>query len=1036
MSFNYLCKVRIAFLVMLLGLTAPNALAQTITVKGVVTDATYNEPVIGATVVLVEDTSKGMLTSLDGEFTLTGVPKNGTIRVSYVGYKTIEVPINGQTTLNIVIQEDNELLDEVVVTALGIKRSEKALSYNVQELKGEALNKLADANFVNNLNGKVAGVTINSSSAGMGSASKVVMRGTKSIDGNNNALYVIDGVPIFSTTTKQGSGQFDSNGSTEGAADINPNDIESISVLTGASAAALYGSAAANGAILITTKKGASGKPRVTFSTNNDWGVPMWLPEFQYRYGSDGRQTSWGSPIGNQCDGYYRIEDFLQTAFNTNNSVSVSGGSDRNQTYLSVSTTNSWGLVPNNRYERYNFTARNTSSLLEDRLSIGLSTSYIIQKHNNMVNQGEYMNPLASAYLMPRSEHTDNVKNFEQFDADRNIYVQNWRYGAGEYTLQNPFWVAYRNLRHSKRERYMLSATVAYDLMKWNEAEKWNIQGRVRSDVTNGLATDSRYATTEKINVESAKNGYYGEEKSTDRQTYADVLSTFNKSFELGSQRLNINATLGASIQDTRFESSTVRGPLRDAGAANLFNTFNIDQNHEKSVAFPEGWIEQTQSIFGSLELGLNSYLFLTVTGRNDWASQLANSPHKSFFYPSVGLSGVITDMLSADTKTKISPVLGYLQVRASFSSVASPFQRGLTTPTLVKDFKTKGYSDLTHFPVGELYPERTDSYEVGFSSKWFSNRFTLDMTYYLTDTKNQTFFVTVPAGSGYSGMYLQTGMVRNQGIELAAGLHLGNNDGWAFNSNLTLGYNHNEIKELAENYTNPITKEKESKEFLEIGALGIKYVLQKGGTLGDIYTEQDFSRDSRGDIILNADGSLGIRGLDAKERVKLGSVLPKVNAGWSNEISYKGLAVGATLTGRFGGVVVSMTQAALDNYGVSERTAAARDRGYVQDGNIFMNPERFFTTIGSKRMAQYYTYDATNIRIQEAHIAYNLPRKWFNDAVGVHLSLFGRNLAFLYNKAPFDPEAVSSTGNYSQGLDYFMMPTQTSFGFNVKVDF
>ena len=231
MSFNYLCKVRIAFLVMLLGLTAPNALAQTITVKGVVTDATYNEPVIGATVVLVEDTSKGMLTSLDGEFTLTGVPKNGTIRVSYVGYKTIEVPINGQTTLNIVIQEDNELLDEVLVTALGIKRSEKALSYNVQELKGDALNKLADANFVNNLNGKVAGVTINSSSAGMGSASKVVMRGTKSIDGNNNALYVIDGVPIFSTTTKQGSGQFDSNGSTEGAADINPNDIATIDVL-------------------------------------------------------------------------------------------------------------------------------------------------------------------------------------------------------------------------------------------------------------------------------------------------------------------------------------------------------------------------------------------------------------------------------------------------------------------------------------------------------------------------------------------------------------------------------------------------------------------------------------------------------------------------------------------------------------------------------------------------------------------------------------------------------------------------------------
>ncbi|MDO5017040.1 MAG: SusC/RagA family TonB-linked outer membrane protein [Porphyromonas sp.] len=1036
MSSINLCRLRTAVLVMLCCLLAPTALAQTITVKGVVIDAVHQEPVIGATVMLVEDTSKGMLTNLDGEFTLSGVPANGTIRISYVGYKTIDVPINGQTYLHITIQEDNELLDEVVVTALGIKRSEKALSYNVQELKGDALTQSANANFVNNLNGKVAGVTINTSSAGMGSAAKVVMRGTKSIEGNNNALYVIDGVPIFSTTGKQGTGQFDSMGTTESAADINPDDIESISVLTGASAAALYGSAAANGAILITTKKGQSGKVKVSVTTNKDWGRPMRMPEFQYRYGSDGGLTSWGAPIDESNKSYYRIEDFLQTAINTNNSVAVSGGTDRNQTYVSVSTTHSRGLVPNNSYERYNFFGRNTTSLLDDRLSIDLSTNYIIQKHNNMVNQGEYMNPLTSAYLMPRGELTGNVRAFERFDADRNIYVQNWSYGAGEYTLQNPYWVAYRNLRHNKRERFILSGTVSYELMNWSETEKWNVQGRIRSDYTSGIAKDSRYATTEKT-LDISKNGYYGEVRSTDRQTYADLISTLNKNFEVGDQMLSLNATLGTSIQDTRFESGTVRGPLRDSGAANLFNTFNIDQKHDKAVAYPEGWIEQTQSIFGSLELGLNSYLFLTVTGRNDWASQLANSPNKSFFYPSVGLSGVITDMLDSDLKARINPVLGYLQVRASYSSVASPFQRGLTTPTLEKDFDSKGYKNITHFPIGELFPERTNSYEVGFSSKWFHNILSLGMTYYRTDTKNQTFKVEAPAGSGYTDIYLQTGMVRNQGIELSAGISVGSSDSWAFSSNFTLGYNQNEVMELADNYTNPITNERESKDALEMGGLGsLQYIIKKGGTLGDIYTNADFARDQRGDIIINKDGSLGTRKLDPNERVKLGSVLPKTNIGWSNELSYKDFSVGATLTGRFGGVVVSMTQAALDNYGVSERTAAARDLGYVRDGNIFMNPEKFFTTAGRNRMAQYFVYDATNVRVQEAHISYRLPRRWFGNFVGMHLTVYGRNLGFIYNKAPFDPEAVSGTGNYTQGLDYFMMPTQSSYGFNLKLDF
>lgn len=531
------------------------------------------------------------------------------------------------------------------------------------------------------------------------------------------------------------------------------------------------------------------------------------------------------------------------------------------------------------------------------------------------------------------------------------------------------------------------------------------------------------------------KNGYYGELKGEERQTYLDLISTLNKSFELGNQVISVSATLGASIQDTRYDDSSVRGPLKDSGIPNLFNIFNIDQKAEKAHLIPSGWIEQVQSIFGSAEVGLNSYLFLTLTGRNDWASQLANSPHASFFYPSVGLSVLPIEMLS--NKSNVQKVLNYLQIRTSYASVASPFQRGLTTPTYAVNPDSKNYQNNAHFPVGELYPERTNSFEVGFSSRWWGGLFTLDATYYLTNTYNQTIFSEVAPATGYTGIYIQTGNVRNQGVELATGLNLGSADGWAFSSNFTLGYNKNQIMELADNYYNPLTGDRESKEFLERGGLGsMSFILKKGGTLGDVYSNTDFLRDANGRIVVSRDGTVAKKEFANGERVKLGSVLPDFTMGWSNELSYKGLSLGATLSGRVGGVVVSMTQAALDHYGVSETTALARDNGYVMVDGITVDPEKYFSVRGKERIAQYYTYDATNFRLQEAHISYRLKRDMLWNIADVTLSLFGRNLAFLYNRAPFDPEAVSATGNYAQGLDYFMLPSQRTLGFNVKVNF
>ncbi|MDY3099915.1 MAG: SusC/RagA family TonB-linked outer membrane protein, partial [Porphyromonas sp.] len=1011
------------------------AFAQNITVKGTVTDE-LDSPVISATVVVVGQTNKGALTDPDGNFTIADIPANATLRISYIGYKTQEIALNGRTTLAVKLVPDSELLDEVVVTALGIKRSQKALSYNVQELKSDALTTSKDANFINSLNGKVAGLNINASSAGVGGATKVVMRGTKSVEGSNNALYVIDGVPMFSTTGAQGSGRFDSQGTTEGMADINPDDIASISVLTGASAAALYGSAAANGAILITTKKGASGAVRVSYSLNADWGTPFILPPFQNRYGNDGDIQSWGHKLADGED-RFNVEDFFRTASNMTHSLSVSGGSEMNQTYVSASVTNASGLIPNNAYNRYNFGARNTTQLLEKRLTLDASANYIIQYNRNFINQGEYGNPLAPAYLMPRGDSNAKVKNFEKFDPGKGYYVQNWGYGDGDYTLQNPYWVAYRNLRETKRERYMLSFNASYDILKWSDSDKWSISGRIRTDATNILGTDKRFDTTSKV-LSPDKSGFYGELKGTDRQTYGDLITTVNKEFELDqNNRLNLNATLGTSIQDTRYDASNIQGPLKNDGIPNEFNIFNINQGHGNTSLVPSGWIEQTQSIFASAELGWNSYLYLTLTGRNDWASQLANSPQKSFFYPSVGLSAVITEMLNDEAKAASRNVLPYLKVRASYASVASPFQRGLTSPTYGFDPQSKTYKSITFFPVGQLYPERTNSYELGFSSRWFKGLLTMDATYYLTNTTNQTIFSSVAAGSGYSGIYIQTGNVRNQGVELALGLHLGQEDGVLFDSNFTLGYNKNEIMELAENYTNPITGQKESKEFLQKGSIEpLSFILKTGGTLGDLYTNSDFRRDATGRIVVGNDGGVNTENLANGERLKLGSVLPDYTWGWNNEFTYKGFSVGALVSGRVGGIVVSMTEAAMDHYGVSEASAAARDLGYVEVDGLTIDPHSYYFARGKNRLAQYYTYDATNIRLSEAHIGYRLPRKYLWNVVDVTLSLYGRNLAFLYSKAPFDPESVSSTGNYAQGVDYFMLPSQRTFGLNLKLNF
>ena len=1007
------------------GVTKDQKENATHTISGIVKDEN-GLPIIGATV-KVRGAQMGVVTDMDGKFSLkTSV--GSVLTVSYIGYKTQDIKVQEGGSLNIKLEPESKQLNEVVVTALGIKRSQKALSYNVQQVTSDELIRNKDANFINSLAGKVAGVNINTSSAGVGGASKVVMRGAKAIEQSSNALYVIDGVPMFNLGQEGGKG-FESSGTTEAIADINPEDIESMSVLTGAAAAALYGSRAANGAIVITTKKGKVGHTEVTFSQNTEFLSAFRLPEFQNRYGTGSQLSSvevadksWGKRLNEvNSYGYDPKSDYLKTGVVTTETVTLSTGSEKNQTYLSASAVNSAGIVPNNKYNRYNFTFRNTTSFLQDRMTLDVGASYIKQNDLNMVNQGSYSNPLVEAYLFPRGDDWQTIKMYERYNTQRKIYTQYWPQGLNEFTGQNPYWINYRNLRTNFKDRYMLNAGLTYKILDW-----LNVAARIRVDNSANKYERKLYASSNTTLTEGSGNGFYAISKTDDKQTYGDLMVNINKSFE---NTLSLQANVGASLSDIQQDVLSNSGPLRNDLFANKFTVFQLDDS--KAARFQSGYHDQVKSLFASVELGYKGAYYLTLTGRNDWPSQLAgpNSTQSSFFYPSVGTSFVLSEIFHLPKQ------IDYLKARASYASVGLPFPRFLANPTFEWDTALRQWKSKANYPLYNLKPENTTSWEIGLTAR-FLKHFNLDVTLYHTTTYNQTFNPQISVSSAYSTLYVQTGSVSNKGIELSLGYKNKWGDfGWA--SNYTFSANRNKINELVRNYVHPETGTVINKDRLDVGGHGqAHFILKEGGTLGDLYSLSDIKRDSQGRVYIDNEGKVYTD--NNVGDIKLGSVFPKCNMAWRNDFSWKGLNVGLMFSARFGGIVYSATQATLDSYGVSETTAQARDLGYVEvNGGDHINPETWYTTIGSKNgVPQYYTYSATNIRLQEASIGYTIKKNKRWNVGDITLSLVGRNLLMLYCKAPFDPEATASTGNYYQGIDYFMTPSTRSIGFNVKVKF
>ena len=982
-------------------------------IQGKVTDEN-GEPLIGVNI-SIEDGSAGTITDFDGNFTMRA-PDHSKLKVSYIGYTTQIIPVSKNDFYQVIMKQDTEVLDEVVVTALGIKRAEKALSYNVQQLKGDELTTVKDANFVNSLNGKIAGVSINKSASGVGGATRVIMRGAKSIEGDNNALYVVDGIPLFNTNMGNTDSGIMGEGKagTEGIADFNPEDIESISVLSGPSAAALYGSSAANGVILITTKKGKEGKLSVQFSSSTEFSKAYMTPEFQNTYGNKkDSYESWGEKLATPSN-YDPKDDFFNTGTNFINSVTLTAGTKKNQTFASFSSTNSGGIVPNNSYNRLNLTIRNTATFFNDKLQLDLGASYIKQNDTNMVSQGLYWNPIVSAYLFPRGENFENIKTFERFDDSRKLPVQYWPVSDATYASQNPYWTAYRNVSTNKKSRYMFNVGLTYKITDW-----MNIATRYRMDDTNLLFERKIYASSDQVFAEGPK-GHYGFINYNDRQEYADAMLNINKNI----QDFSISANLGWSYSNYWALQRGYKGTL--LGVPNKFAASNIDPSNGRISESGGDSRVRNHAVFGNMELGWRSMLYLTLTGRNDWNSRLVNTNEESFFYPSVGLSAIISEM------AKLPDFISYLKVRGSYTEVGAPVSRsGLTPGTITTPIIGGNLNPTGIYPFSNFKAERTKSYEFGLNLRLWTN-FNAEVTYYKSNTYNQTFLGNLPESTGYKSIYLQAGNVENRGWEASFGYSNSFKNGLSVSSTLTFSKNINEIKEMVENYHTTLMETPIN--IPEVLKDKGRTILKEGGSIHDIYATRFFKKDSQGYVDVGSDGKFEMVDGDP---VYLGKTAPDFNMGWSNTLSYKGFGLSFLINGRFGGVVTSSTEAILDRFGVSQRTADARDMGgALFPGQGRVDAKTYYQMIGTGnyQTSGYYVYSATNVRLQELTFSYSMPNKWFGNVLkDVTVSFIANNPWMLYCKAPFDPELTPSTATYGQGNDYFMQPSVRSFGFGVK---
>ena len=987
--------------------------AQTRQVTGKVTGV--NNQVVASASIKVKASNLATITNADGTFSLKAPNGGFVLQVSSIGYESKEVAVSAsQSIVNVSLAEQSTDLNEVVVTALGIKREKKSLTYASQQLAGEEIRKAAGPNFMEALSGKVAGIDIKVSASGVGGSTKAVLRGARSLSGTSEALYVIDGVPMVNNKGAQ-PGSYGGNDRGDGLSSINPADIETVNVLRGANASILYGSQGANGVILITTKKGKAGKTVVDFNSSTVFEQVTGIPDLQFDYGTVGGDLNWSKTKGNYQKNY--VKDFFETGTIATNSINVSGGNNQTTAYFSYSNITSKGTMPTNTYGKNTITLNQSTKLFNDKIVLSSNVIFANEKSYNRPGAGYYNNPLTGLYTFAREKDFASFKeNYQVFDQGRNLYKQNW-YSTYEFQ-NNPYFELNNNSKLATNNRVIANLKLSYDIMN-------HVKFETRANIDyNDVLYDNRYAAGGN-SVSVSPNGSWSYTKYKDQAVYADGILSYNNNFG----NLSVTGLLGASYQNNKFnDGMNVANGTVSLQYPNFFSFSNMPYNVIFNSTFSN---TVKQGVFASANIGYKEVLFLDVSARNDWASTLALTGNQSYLYPAFGLSAVISQMI------QLPEAISYLKVRASNSKTGNEVPYNVVNPwnSIGGAGGPSGIGGInrnSQVPFTNLNPEIITSNELGTDIKFFNGRLGFDFTYYNSVSTNQFLSLAAPSGSGYSSYFVNAGKIVNKGFELTIDAQPFRTDNFAWNTNINLSRNQNEIVELIASNPN-----------YQVGGddEGFASIIKAGGSFQDLYIFK-FNRNSAGQIILSPAGVP----TKAATQVKVGNVNPDLIAGWNHNLTYKNFFASALINGKFGGVAFSKTEAFLDSYGASQRSADARLNATIPINAVSstgtavtsIDPVLYYSAIGDRnKIMEPYVFSRTNVRLGQLAFGYNLKINKTSFLIkDASFSLVARNLFFFYKEAPFDPEQSMSTGNGMQSNDVFSMPSTRSVGFNVKLTF
>lgn len=1003
-------------------------------------------PVAGASVV-IKGTTNGTMTDMDGHFTLEGVKKGDIIQISFIGFATQDIPYTGQTTLNVKMQEDTQKLDEVVVTALGMKRDKKALGYAMQELKGDELLSSREPNLANSLSGKVSGLQIVRSSNGVGGSSKIVLRGNSSLTGSNQPLIVVDGTPMDNFT----GGVDDVWGNSgadmgNGLSDINPEDIESMTVLKGASAAALYGSRAGNGVILITTKSGKKNEGiGITVNAGITTESIFLKPDMQNSFGQGSvgaydnqSRLSWGPKaegqmvtdwLGRQVplQTYDNIDAFFRTGTSFNEGISFQQNIKGTSVFTSINRSDDAGITPESKLNKTNITLRATTFLDEaEKWKIDAKVNYInMNAHNRPIQGVNPSNAFNTIYNLPRSLNVKEFKN--SVDEEGNMI---W-WDASKNPQENPYWVTKFRQNNDTRNRLLGNVALKYAPTNWFDIE---LRG----------GTDY-YTTTKNEKVYAGGNtsprGLYNEGSETFYENNYSFLATARKDNLI--DRLGGFVTFGGNLmmqKRTKMNAS--------AGELLVPNLFSLNNGVNKPTVTSELIRRKMNSLYGSLQLNWDGYLFLDVTARNDWSSTMSKA-NRSYFYPSVSLSAVISDMLPK-IGGEMPEWFTFAKVRASFAEVGNdldPYQL-YNNFTVGKDEN----GNTTAAPGNVLFDstvrsELIKSWEAGFDVRFFNNRLGLDAAWYKTNATRQLLNLPMDPFSGYSSRKVNAGNIQNEGVEVSLnGAILDNPKGLNWNATAQFSLNRNKIIDLYPGVT-----------LYDIKTLdAIQIVAVQGSYYGDIYGQtfqrvEDKNSPYYGQQIVGEDGLP----LITTDKSKVGNQSPDWMLGLTNNFAYKGFNLSFLIDFRIGGDLYSATASNLYSRGNAAGTVVNGGResfvvpnsvvqtpdGY-KENTVAVTPQNYWERIGSTGnygLPEMYTYDATNIRLRNITLGYDFNRAMLSKTPfqRLRLSATCNNVWMIhYNLPGIDPESVSATNTNATGFENGAAPTSRSFTFNVTVGF